>query len=329
MDEEKISEIYIEMIKVLRNMFIHAKLVHGDFSDYNILYHKGKLYIIDVSQSVEHDHPHALEFLRKDCQNVCDYFQKNGLSSIMTTKELFEFITDVTLKDEEVDQYIEKMNKLCENRILTDEQKMTDEIFKRVYIPRTLGEIQDYEKHSELMKRGDTDKLFYRSFTGMNDSLSGVQKETEFLKKTEEEQKEDEKISLDDEKEEEEEKIEDDKIEQEEEEQENVEEENDEDMEEVDKKLEHFEVIKEERIKLEFLITQKKIKVNFNITTDYNMVRDDYVEPTKDIRGCDLSKIDKKLRKKIVKEFNKERRLFGMTKNEKKVKIKQSKNKKK
>lgn len=38
-------------------------------------YHDGDAYIIDVSQSVEHDHPHALEFLRKDCSNVngeCD-----------------------------------------------------------------------------------------------------------------------------------------------------------------------------------------------------------------------------------------------------------------
>ena len=33
-------------------------------------YHDGDAYIIDVSQSVEHDHPHALEFLRKDCGNV-------------------------------------------------------------------------------------------------------------------------------------------------------------------------------------------------------------------------------------------------------------------
>ena len=33
-------------------------------------YQDGKLYMIDVSQSVEHDHPHALEFLRTDCTNI-------------------------------------------------------------------------------------------------------------------------------------------------------------------------------------------------------------------------------------------------------------------
>ena len=33
-------------------------------------YFKGEIVVIDVSQSVEHDHPHALEFLRKDCTNI-------------------------------------------------------------------------------------------------------------------------------------------------------------------------------------------------------------------------------------------------------------------
>lgn len=37
---------------------------------FNCRYHEGEVYIIDVSQSVEIDHPHALEFLRKDCTNI-------------------------------------------------------------------------------------------------------------------------------------------------------------------------------------------------------------------------------------------------------------------
>lgn len=83
----------------MRKMFQDARLVHADLSEFNMLYvttasstsvpfqiktpgccnlrllpacryHSGDAYIIDVSQSVEHDHPHALEFLRKDCSNV-------------------------------------------------------------------------------------------------------------------------------------------------------------------------------------------------------------------------------------------------------------------
>ena len=33
-------------------------------------YHEGAIIIIDVSQAVEQSHPHALEFLRRDCVNV-------------------------------------------------------------------------------------------------------------------------------------------------------------------------------------------------------------------------------------------------------------------
>jgi serine/threonine-protein kinase RIO1 len=38
-------------------------------------YFNDEIYIIDVSQSVEHDHPHALEFLRKDCTNINGTFK--------------------------------------------------------------------------------------------------------------------------------------------------------------------------------------------------------------------------------------------------------------
>ena len=31
---------------------------------------QGHLYIIDVSQSVDLDHPHALDFLREDCVHI-------------------------------------------------------------------------------------------------------------------------------------------------------------------------------------------------------------------------------------------------------------------
>ena len=33
-------------------------------------YHKGHVFIIDVSQSLEHDHQNSLYFLRKDCTNI-------------------------------------------------------------------------------------------------------------------------------------------------------------------------------------------------------------------------------------------------------------------
>lgn len=41
---------------------------------------QGHLYIIDVSQSVDLDHPRAIEFLIEDCDHVSVSFSKHNLS---------------------------------------------------------------------------------------------------------------------------------------------------------------------------------------------------------------------------------------------------------
>jgi RIO kinase 1 len=63
-------KLYRECIEIMWKLYNKCKLVHADLSEYNILYHEESLVIIDVSQSVEHDHPMALEFLRIDCTNI-------------------------------------------------------------------------------------------------------------------------------------------------------------------------------------------------------------------------------------------------------------------
>ena len=65
-------------------------------------YNSRKLYIIDVSQSVEHVHPYALDFLRKDCANVTDFFKKKHVR-VMSIRQLFDFITDLSFGIEEKD----------------------------------------------------------------------------------------------------------------------------------------------------------------------------------------------------------------------------------
>ena len=61
------------------------------------MYHEGKAYVIDVSQSVEHDHPNALEFLRKDLTNVNEVFRKKKIN-VLTVKELFDFVVDPNIQ---------------------------------------------------------------------------------------------------------------------------------------------------------------------------------------------------------------------------------------
>lgn len=48
--------------------FVHVSYTISDtfiFFAYFHSYHKNRMYFIDVSQSVEHDHPNSLQFLRK------------------------------------------------------------------------------------------------------------------------------------------------------------------------------------------------------------------------------------------------------------------------
>ena len=64
------------------------------------------LYIIDVSQSVESDHPQALDFLKRDCVNafalfgwfrcfaeVNNFFGKRMLSRPLPVKRLFDYVS--------------------------------------------------------------------------------------------------------------------------------------------------------------------------------------------------------------------------------------------
>jgi len=78
-DVEQVSNpemLYNEILDYIWQMFVEAKLVHGDLSEFNILYYKKKPVIIDVSQAVSIEHPKSLFFLTRDVKNIMKYFRK-------------------------------------------------------------------------------------------------------------------------------------------------------------------------------------------------------------------------------------------------------------
>ncbi|XP_007488050.1 serine/threonine-protein kinase RIO1 isoform X1 [Monodelphis domestica] len=194
LSESKARELYLQVIQYMRRMYQDARLVHADLSEFNMLYCNGDVYIIDVSQSVEHDHPHALEFLRKDCANVNDFFLKHSVA-VMTVRELFEFITDPSITKDNMDDYLLKAMEIAGQR--TEEQRsnqdhVDEEVFKRAYIPRTLNEVKNYERDVDIMmkmKEEDMalnvqqDNILYQTVTGLKKDLSGVQKVPALLEK--------------------------------------------------------------------------------------------------------------------------------------------------
>lgn len=84
---------YEEVVDFMVRLYNEANLVHADLSEYNILWHDGKCWLIDVAQAVEPGHPSALEFLMRDCGNISTFFTRKGVSGVKTKEELFSHIT--------------------------------------------------------------------------------------------------------------------------------------------------------------------------------------------------------------------------------------------
>ncbi|RMF89726.1 MAG: serine protein kinase RIO [Methanobacteriota archaeon] len=66
---------YREVVEEVKRLY-ESGLVHGDLSEYNILVHRGKPVLIDISQGVPVSHPMAEELLRRDVGNVARFFGK-------------------------------------------------------------------------------------------------------------------------------------------------------------------------------------------------------------------------------------------------------------
>ena len=175
--ETRWRALYIELLGYMRVMYQTCRLVHADLSEYNILYHKERLYIIDVSQSVEHDHPRSLEFLRMDIKNVSDFFRRKNIQTL-PERTVFQFIIspegplDGTAGNEEMTTAIEKL--LVAREEGDDEQQEAEDVdtavFRQQYIPQTLEQVYDVERDAERIRDGEGADLIY------GDLLAGEKK---------------------------------------------------------------------------------------------------------------------------------------------------------
>lgn len=162
-DPDEYPHLYRQLLAYMRILYQKCRLVHADLSEYNILYHNSKLYIIDVSQSVEHDHPHSLEFLRMDIKNVNDYFRRQGVTPF-SEKQLFLFITDSKPRpSEEVNDLIDYLTTLPVAN-LSEEEAIDDAVFREIYIPQNLEQVYDVERDVEKVQQGEAGSLIYKDF---------------------------------------------------------------------------------------------------------------------------------------------------------------------
>jgi RIO kinase 1 len=166
--DEQWRVLYIEMLGLMRRMYQSCKLVHADLSEYNVLYHQKKLFIIDVSQSVEHDHPRSLEFLRMDIKNVSDFFRRKNVD-VLSEQTVFGFITShkEPVQDPPLTEALEKLfvdrPVDIEGEQAAAEREVEKEVFRQQYIPQTLDQVYDIERDAQKVGQGQKDDLVYRN----------------------------------------------------------------------------------------------------------------------------------------------------------------------
>ncbi|MDI9609613.1 MAG: serine protein kinase RIO [Candidatus Verstraetearchaeota archaeon] len=79
-DDEISSQIYDDVMGLLDRLYRDAGLVHADLSEYNVMVHEGRAYLIDLGQAVLKTHPMADVFLSRDVANLIRFFEKKGLN---------------------------------------------------------------------------------------------------------------------------------------------------------------------------------------------------------------------------------------------------------
>lgn len=71
---------YLESVNFITKLYKETKLVHGDFSEFNIFKTPNGLVFFDLGSAVDIRHPNSKEFLKRDINNITRFFSKRGVS---------------------------------------------------------------------------------------------------------------------------------------------------------------------------------------------------------------------------------------------------------
>lgn len=164
-----LDRCYLDLCCTMRKMFGRSRLIHGDLSEYNLLLYRGRVVVIDVSQSVEVDHPRAMDFLRRDIVNVNNFFRSRGLGRDLAFSHqvLYRFLTAPAASSgwqrcvgpdnaDEILAHLKELREQCRREAtdagdaLDNEQAHIDEqVFLNIAVPRRLNEVADHKAPNE------------------------------------------------------------------------------------------------------------------------------------------------------------------------------------
>lgn len=94
LSESRLTKLYYSVIRAMRDLFQKSALVHGDLSEYNIMYdvRAKRAFLIDFGQALDLTNPNAVTLLRVDIRNVNAFFARMGVPVVPNARVL-EFVT--------------------------------------------------------------------------------------------------------------------------------------------------------------------------------------------------------------------------------------------
>jgi len=77
---DELEALWVQCVEILQALGA-AGYTHGDLSAFNVLVTDGRLVLIDLPQVVDIViNPQGVEFLARDCRNICTWFARHGVS---------------------------------------------------------------------------------------------------------------------------------------------------------------------------------------------------------------------------------------------------------
>lgn len=122
--------LYEKCVQLIIDMYQKAKLIHADFSEYNLIYYDNNIYVIDVSQAMDINQENSNTFLVMDICNCNEFFMKKGVK-VESEIDLFEKITKL-----KVPEYL----------------KINGKLNKDSFIPTRIVEVANKEDLSLFLK---------------------------------------------------------------------------------------------------------------------------------------------------------------------------------
>jgi RIO kinase 3 len=112
---DELKKAYDQCVQILVDLYTKCNLVHADFNAFNLLWFEERIWVVDVSQSVETIHPMGLDFLLRDCRNIEQFFNNRKLDNVATAEQLFNKITKMNFEGEG-SEFLSKIHKYVKDK---------------------------------------------------------------------------------------------------------------------------------------------------------------------------------------------------------------------